>query len=305
MKTTRLSIGLIFIFAAIVFNNCAKEEMRLVPGPEGEISSLKKAMTSGYVPGTDITVQLRSDLENGLSVTLPAGHFYLSETVIIGGYPGGTIKGAGKDLTILETTEEYVVSENPFLPTGYKTSGIIELHNTVGDVTFKAMSFVVKGEHPAEAHLSPFIGNSTYIDNVIVVLGKEISLECKDLRITGEYVGDIEGAPSDYNIIWPIIGTGFGTDALFNHLSVKDCDIDGCGGSALDIWMGRTAEFRDNKITNAGIGIWLQDVYEAVTITDCHFENTPQAILKQVFVDCLCCFKDNTLDGQPMEDDCQ
>jgi hypothetical protein len=267
---------------------------------------LKKAKTSNYIPGTDITEQLRSDLENGLSVTLPAGHFYLSETVIIGEYPGGTIKGAGKDLTILETTEEYLVSENPFLPSGYKTSGIIELHNTAGDVTIKDMSFVVKGEHPAEEHNSPFFGNSTYIDNVIVVLGDGISLECKNLRIKGEYVGYIENAPFDYNIVWPIIGSGYGTGGIFNHLSVKDCEIDGCGGSALDIWTGRTAEFKDNKITNAAIGIWLIEVYEAVTIKDCHFENTPQAILQQnIADDCLYCFKDNTLDGQPMEDDCQ
>ena len=200
MKKNRLSIGIIFLIIAFVCTYCTKEESSLVS--DGELLMLKKAKVSNYIPGTDITEQLQSDLENGLSVTLPAGHFYLSETVIIGDYPGGIIKGAGKDLTILETAEEYIVSDNPFLPPGFKTSGIIELHNTVGDVTIKAMSFVVKGEHPAEAHISPFDGYSTNIDNVIVVLGGGISLECKDLRITGEYVGDVEGASGGYNITY-------------------------------------------------------------------------------------------------------
>ena len=275
---------------------------------DSELTTFKKAKVSNYIPETDITEQLQSDLESGLSVTLPAGHFYLSEGVWIDGYPGGTIKGAGRDLTIIETVEGFIPPLDPYLPEDTASAGILTFQNPGGDIIIKAMSFVVQGEHPAVGHTYPFGGYlSTNIENVILVAGSGASLECKDLRIKGEFVGNVEGALNGYNISWPIVGTGYGCSGDFNNLSVKDCEIDGCGDSAIDIWTGRTAEFKDNKITNAGKGIWLIDVKEAVTIKDCHFENiTTQAIVQLgIGGDCLCCFKDNTLDGQPMEDDCQ
>ncbi|MFO7851084.1 MAG: hypothetical protein ACQERS_02730 [Bacteroidota bacterium] len=304
MKKNKLSIGLILLSVAIVCTYCTKEESSLVP--EGELLMLKKAKTSNYIPGTDITEQLRSDLESGLSVTLPAGHFYLSEGVWTDGYTGGTVKGSGRDLTIIETAEGFLPPDDPYL-NGRVSAGILTFQNPVGDITIKAMSFLVQGEHPAVGHIYPFGGYySTNIENVILVAGTGASLECKDLFIKGEYVGDIEGAYLGYNISFPIVGTGFMCSGPFNKISVKDCEIDGCGGSAMGIWTGRTAEFKDNKITNAGMGLWLIDAIEAITIKDCHFENTSLVILQQnIADDCLYCFKDNTLDGQAMEDDCQ
>jgi len=306
MKKNSLSIGIILLFVAMVFTCCTKEENSMVA--YSELAMLKKSTISNYIPGTDITEQLQSDLENGLSVTLPAGHFYLSEGVWTDGYPGGTIKGAGRYLTILETVEGFIPPEDPGLPGGTASAGMLTFKHPAGDIIIKAMSFLVKGEHPAEEHIYPFGGYfSTNIENVILVVGSGASLECKDLLIKGEFVGDVEGAYNGYNISWPIVGTGYGCSEPFNNLSVKDCEFDGCGDSAIDIWTGRTAEFKDNKIINAGKGIWLIDVKEAVTIKDCHFENiTTQAIVKTgIGADCLCCFKDNTLDGEPMEDDCQ
>ena len=40
---------------------------------------------SVYVNGTDITQQLRSDLNAGLNVDLPSGHYYVSESILISG----------------------------------------------------------------------------------------------------------------------------------------------------------------------------------------------------------------------------
>ena len=307
MKKNKLSIGITFLFAAIVCTYCTKEENSMVA--DSELSSIKKAKVSGYIPGTDITEQLQSDLESGLSVTLPAGHFYLRKGVWIAGYPGGTIKGAGRDLTIIETAEDFIPPYDPNLGGCYQ-SGVLTFQNTEGDIIIKSMSFLVKGEHPAERHWYPFLGGywSTSIDNVITVAGSGASLECKDLRIKGEFVGyDVDGAFNGYNITWPIVGSGWGNEDLFDNLSVKDCEIDGAGVAAIDIWMGRTGEFKDNKISNAVNGIMLITVTEAITIKDCHFENiTFQTISKtDIGGDCLCCFKDNTMDGQPMEDDCK
>lgn len=53
----------------------------------------EEAGVSEYVPGTDITVQIRNDLNAGLDVTLPASHYYVSESIFVFGY-SGTIKGA-------------------------------------------------------------------------------------------------------------------------------------------------------------------------------------------------------------------
>jgi hypothetical protein len=40
---------------------------------------------SEYIPGTDITVQLRTELNAGRDVKIPAGHFYISESIIVEG----------------------------------------------------------------------------------------------------------------------------------------------------------------------------------------------------------------------------
>ena len=287
----------------MVCSHCTKEGSALVS--EDEFLMLKQAKTSNYIPGIDITEQLRSDLEKGLSVTLPDGHFYLSESICIYGYPGGTIKGAGKDATIIEASPGFKVPETPGFPPGYGISSMFEIH-AEGDLTCKAFSILVEGDHPAEGHTNPFYGGyySTNIDNVITLLGDGISLECKDLRIKGEYVGDVEGAYNGYNVTWPIIGTGYGEPGLFNHLSVKNCVIEGAGGAAIDLWMGTTAELKDNVISNADVGVMLLENPGMQTVKDCHFSNISSSVFFMWNIGPHC-FKDNLEDGFPMPDDCQ
>lgn len=296
-------IGIFCIAAAMAFTTCTKDTDFLTP--DEVPSELKGAKADKYLPGDDITDQLRDDLTDGLSVTLPAGHFYLSESIWIFGYPGGTLKGAGRDATIIEASPGFKVPDSPGFPPGTGISSMLEIH-AEGDVTCKAFTILVEGDHPAEGHINPFYGGyySTNIDNVITIIGDGVSLECKDLRIKGEYVGDVEGAYNGYNVTWPIIGTGYGEPGLFNHLSVKNCEIIGAGGAAIDLWLGTTAELKDNVISHADVGIMLLENPGMQTVKDCHFSNITLSAFYTWDIGPHC-FKDNTLDGQLLADECQ
>jgi hypothetical protein len=296
MKMNRFSIIVIICIAVAMACTTCTKDTDFLPSEEAP-SALKVAKADKYLPGTDITVKLKEDLEAGLSVTLPASHFYLSESIRVFGYPGGTIKGAGRDATIIEVSPGFEVPDHPLFPPGTGISSMLEIH-AEGDVTCKAFTILVEGDHPAEGHIYSFSGAySTNIDNVIVVIGDGISLECKDLRIKGEFVGDVEGAYNGYNVTWHIIGTGFGEPGLFNHLSVKNCVIDGAGGAGIDLWLGTTAELKDNVISNTDLGIWILENIGMQMVKDCHFSN----ITSMVF--CIGdnngphCFKNNTLNG--------
>ena len=305
MRTKGFSIGIIFLLIAVVCTTCTKDEALLIP--DGELSALKKANSSNYVPGEDITEQLRSDLENGLSVTLPAGHFYLSESVFITGYTGGTIKGAGKGFTIIEASPGFKALPNPFI--GGETASILEFHWATGDITLKAMSVMVEGETPAEEHVHLFLGTSTNIDNIFVVQGRNISVEYKDLSFKGEFVGDeVPGAVNGYNVGIPMLTSGWQAEGGPINLTIKNCEVDGAGEFGMDYLVGNgVAEFKDNDISNAHVGLRLAILWDGnVTVKDCRFENiTADVILEYGYIGIPLCFKDNMEDGLPLPDDCQ
>ena len=172
MKMKGFSLAFFLLLLAALCTTCTKDEAYLTP--EGELSALKKASLANYIPGEDITVQLRSDLEAGLSVTLPAGHFYLSESLFISAYPGGVIKGAGKHVSVIEAAPGFKALYNPVI--GGETASLLEFHGATGDITVKALSVVVEGDTPAEEHIHPFLGPSTNIDNIFVAHGSNIEI---------------------------------------------------------------------------------------------------------------------------------
>lgn len=304
MKTNGISLGIIFLLVAMVCTTCTKDEDLLTP--EGELSTLKGAKVNKYIPDTDITDQLRNDIEAGLDVTLPAGHFYLSETILTG-YLGGTIKGAGKNITIIEAAPGFKSLPNPG---GALVSCMLNVLAT-GDLTIKAMTFIVSGDHPAEEHFNPWTGSSTNIDNVIVIRGIDISAIIKDIKIIGEYVGDIEGAYNGYNISFPLIGVGLMSPKPLS-LEVKDCEIEGSGGPGIEFYGsdGGSGEIKDNIVSNTQFGVWLgpRNVDSDITVKDNEFQNIALGAWAAIFKNpdiSNYCFKDNALDGEPVTDDCQ
>ena len=68
--------------------------------------------------------------------------------------------------------------------------------------------------------------------------------------------------------------------------------------------LGRTAELKDNVISNADVGIMLLESPGILTVKDCHFYDITSSVFYTVNIGPHC-FKDNTLDGQFMADDCQ
>ena len=261
---------------------------------------------SNYCPGEDITIQLRSDLENGLSVKLKKGTYYVSESINIEDYPGGTIEGAGKDKTFIKVVEGFKAADIPFAA-GEFTS-IMGFMNTTGDVMIKSMTFVIEGDAPAEGHTNPWLGYSTAIDNVLVVGGINIKVSYIDLAVLGESTS-ATGNVNGYNIGFPLIASAHmiaGNGTI--DFTLTGSEVIGYGiGVEYYQTHGGTAMIENNEFSNAGDhGLWLgwSDTPCNVTVRSNIFTNISKSAIYREANIVDYCFENNTEDGVSMADDC-
>jgi len=272
-----------------------------------------------YNPGTDITEQLRTDLNAGLDVKFPAGHFYISESIIVEGY-SGTVKGAGKDATIIEAAQGFKVTEEPMFSPGEGVAEMFAFYWSTGDVTFENLTLLVKGNSPAEAHNNPFHGDLTTIDNAIVVAGiheeaeSGITVTFNNLRIKGEDSTDPMSRKGK-NLVYPLIVTGLQGAPKPVSTVIKNCEIENSGSDAIEYWavFGGSGIIKDNEIKNCYSGIRtfsLTDpltILGELTIKENIFTNLtrPDRAIRNLNKWSSHCLKKNTLDGMLMTDDCQ
>lgn len=261
-----------------------------------------------YVSGEDITLLLRQDLEANLDINLPEGHFYTSETIITENY-SGTVSGAGKGLTFIEAAQGFkaLPDSNLNMP-GKVLTEIFGLNWITGDVTFQDITFLVKGEAPAESHDNPFAGMKTTIDNIIVVsecLNGPVTVTFRNLQIVGEASSDA-GASRGQNLMWPLIAVGQNSEYAIN-LVAENCEIDHSGNVALEFWHahGGTGEMNGNVFSNCNIGIWLGPglVDSELNVKDNTFTTISSAAIRNDY-GYTGCFMNNTVDGAPIADDC-
>jgi len=302
-KTLLICISILAIF---IWNSCS-EQPTSVPDVQNVDGTLSK---THYVSGTDITEQLRNDLNAGLSVTLPAGHFYVSETIVVQGY-SGTVKGAGKDATIIETLEDFKAVPTLDSPP-YEITAIFVALWSKGDVTFKDMTILVTGEAPAEPHHHINLGMVTTIDHAIVVTRVSpesvtgIEAKFQNLRIIGENSTD-DGAVYEKNLVYPLTATGKGEGVPISAV-FKDCEIENAsifGIGYVDSY-GGSGDIKNNVISNTRYAVWLRNNLDSeIIIKNNNFNNI--TVNPIVVVDPLSkyCFKNNTLDGIPITDECQ
>lgn len=261
-----------------------------------------------YKEGSDITSQLRADLEAGNSVVLPGGTFYVSQSILIENYPGGTIRGANMDNTIIRTAENFQAVSNRF--TGGSISGIVEFELTQGDVTVSDMTILVEGATPALGHNNPFTGMSTNMDNIFVVVGGGITVRYENLQIKGENVGDVSTAQNGYNLSWPLIASS-GDSGLPINLDAVNCTIEGAGEVAIEYWIpgGGVANIQNCTVKNSYIGVWAglsagqSDSECEVTVKGIDLSNITTDAIKLSGISKYC-VQNNTLDGIAMTDDC-
>jgi hypothetical protein len=188
---SQILFSCVLIAAIFVWNSC-NEQPTSVLDTQNPNSTLSKTV---YIAGTDITEQLRNDLTAGLNVKLPEGHFCVSEPIVVQDY-SGTVKGAGKDVTIIESVEGFqpvLISTDPLS----EITAIFLILRSKGDVTFKDMTLLITGDAPAELHYNISLGMvTTTIDHGIAVTRVNpeavngITVELKNLRIKGEHSDD-------------------------------------------------------------------------------------------------------------------
>lgn len=264
--------------------------------------------SSRYVSGSDITLLLKEDLEAKVDINLPEGHFYTSETIIAENY-SGTVSGAGKGKTIIEAAQGFKALPDPYLNrAGTELTAMFELYWCTGDVTFKDITFLVTGEAPSESHNNPFVGITTTIDNIVVVgecLYGPITVTYKNLQIKGESNNDT-GSSHGQNLMWPLIALGVNSEFPIN-LIMENCEIENCGKVALEISLahGGTGEINNNVFSNCYKGVWLGP---GMTESDFNVKNNAFSNISTDAISnnfgCSGCFMNNTLDGEPMADDC-
>jgi len=297
----------------IIFLSSCSDQPTSFSNTQKMDGTLSKISGSEYIPGTDITDELRADLNAGLNVNLPAGEFLVSESIVVEGY-SGTLKGAGKDATIIKAAQGFKPLPNPQFPGDYEVAEIFDIYRVNGDVTFKDLTILVTGDAPALKHNNPFVNWVTTIDNAIVVsitdpeVESGVTVTFKNLKIKGNDSED----PDSYNgknLIYPIIVSGWGGANPINEI-VKDCEIENAGSAAIEFFAanGGFTEIKNNVISNSYMGIWLgwglADC--EVIVKDNRFNNiTSTAIFKNWWDVYSCCIKNNILDGAPLPDDCQ
>ena len=274
---------------------------------------------SEYIPGTDITVQLRTDLNTGRDVKIPAGHFYISESIIVEGY-SGTLMGTGKDVTIIEAAQGFKGTEEPMFSPGEEVTDMLAFYWSTGDVTCKNLTLLVTGNSPAEVHNNPFLGDLTTIDNAILVAGiheeaeSGITVTFNNLKIKGEDSTDPKSRKGK-NLVYPLIVTGLQGAPKPVSTVIKNCEIENSGSDAIAYWavFGGSGIIKDNEIKNCYSGIRtfsLTDpltILGEVTMMENIFTNLtrPDRAIRNLNTWSIQCLKNNTLDGILMADDCQ
>jgi len=292
------------------------EQPRSILENQNIIGASSKVDASEYISGTDITLQLRNDLNSGLDVNLPDGHFYVSETIIVQGY-SGTVKGVGKNSTIIEAAQGYKATEDPAFGPGVKLTEMFAIYWSKGDVTFKDMTLLVTGEAPAELHNNPYFGMLTTIDNAIVVAGVHaevdsgITVTFENLKIKGECSNDSLSL-NGKNLALPLISTGLFGDKPVDSV-IKNCEIENSGYSAIEYFdvFGGSGLIIENEIVNCFSGITMLSYSDSlttlgdVTIKNNRFSKMINYTIKNMNTWSSYCLKDNTLDGVLMTDDCK
>jgi len=301
--------------ALFVWNSCS-EQPTSVLDTQNTNSALSKTV---YVPGSDITEQLTNDLNAGLDVNLPAGHFYVSES-IVALYYSGTLKGAGKEATIIEAAQGFKALPVWFQGNEYHHTTIFNLSESKGDVTIKNLTILVNGNAPAEEHENAFYGTVNTIDNAIVVDGVSpeavngITVTYKNLRIKGEYSNDPLSV-NNKNLIYPLITTGWmlsgpaGTGPV--NAVIMNCEVENSGDTGIEYFacQGGLGNIKNNEISNSFAGIWLGwgNWDGEIVVMNNRFNNittVPVSYYPPWYTNNLC-IKNNTLDGAPMTEYCQ
>ncbi len=314
MKKLYYVILLIFMF--LLIGGSSMPEIRPDPPNSDYFSAQKKDKETKYIPGTDITEKLRNELNASLDVNLPAGRFYVSESIIVQGY-SGTIKGAGKNETVIEPTTGFKAKSDPCFKSTFRLTEIFSLYLPKGDVTFKDLTIQIIGETPAEVHNNPFFGNLTTIDNAIVVTGvhpetgEGITVTLSDLKITGEPSKD-KLSLNGKNLALAIVVFGNSDNKPVNAV-IRDCEIENSGLFAIEYGdvFGGSGLITGNEIVNSYIGISMSSLTDSltvlgnVTITDNIFKNMTNGAIFNDTKWHRYCSKNNTKDGVLIPDDCQ
>jgi hypothetical protein len=263
---------------------------------------------SEYIPGTDITEQIRNDLNAGFDVKIPEGHYYVSEGIMVDGYCG-TVKGEGAEETIIEAAQGFKPIPWPNDP-NFEITPIFLLRGCTGDVTFKNMTILVNGDSPAVLHNNPWWGERITIDNVIVVNGAVVEsgivANFKNLKIFGDYSNDPQSIWNK-NIAHPLIVVG-GAGNYTVSTNINNCEIEyGAIGIEYYKTFGGSGKFVNNRISNCGMGVWLgfNNILSEATVMNNSFHNiTRNAIVIQTENLWSVCLKNNTLDGLPLPNNC-
>lgn len=256
----------------------------------------------------DITDVLRAELLAGNDITIPEGIYTVSETIVQDGYCG-TIKGAGKGLTILEAKDGFKSVDFDDQP-GTKITAFFLINDAPCDVTFSDMTFNIIGEAPAELHNNPFAQNRITMDNVIVVSGNTenaITVTYKNLEINGEPSTDARAAHGK-NLMWPLIA--FASDDAARKavdLLIENCEVNHAGQIAFEYLQagGGKGTITNNKVNDSYRGVWLgwNMTDMEVDVTNNEFSNISDYVIENKY-GAKCCFMNNIEDGVAMDDDC-
>lgn len=245
-----LSLGSTFVIMIPMAFSPAGDPIIIV-APSGD--------TTGVTDADSIEWAL-TNVAPGGTVELSAGRFYISRSILIDDF-SGTLKGTGKEITIIEAVRESEASGDGFSPASrgpplpftapvmlwfFKPVNILEIR----DLTLQVL-------HPNPCDQYNFYGIIT------TAINSGIYIERGGLCETIISSVQVKGADGDFrgkNIFYGIIRYGFfpyGTqfqDDIEGDTIFEDCDVENCGGIALEYfgYDDSAVNIQNNIITDCG-----------------------------------------------------
>ena len=221
------------------------DEYGFIIYPSGDMSGKKDAHWIDFALGHSKQVG-----GPNFVVELAAGHYYISKCIEAYGF-SGTLKGAGKEETVIEVIKGDYVRETPSGPRArlffvYDQESSVE--RTIG---LEGMTITVTASQPADVYENPFVGPTTALNNICFIMWGNVNTHFEDLKVSGG-PGDGNG----YNIIYPL-GVESGTGK--NH-SFINCDVENVAIMAMEYWdlpVSPTIKVEGATFTNCRRGLAL------------------------------------------------
>jgi Right handed beta helix region len=181
----------------------------IIVAPSGDLT--------GVTDADNIEDALNTAKSTGGTVFLTDGdkystdHYFTSRNIVVDGF-NGTLTGEGKNNTIINAgrksaTEGFAPAYSPIWtylkPWAPLASTVLQLDNSIGDVTIKNLTILIKDDQPTDIQSDFYGSDGTYLWSMIEIIGGEFNTIIENVNLEGKE-SSAYGNSSGINTGWGI-----------------------------------------------------------------------------------------------------